>query len=1107
MSERLGTYSFLPWLRRGVANKISGGTATRATIHVPLKLEGEAVSGGGTLIEDIVKDVQLYGPGDLTGIDPRAIVRTEPRTWITNFEPNYIPAIEFYDEDFPWRYTPVAPDSVTKRLLPWITLVVLEEGVEFNEGKNIKDRPLPYIEVSDANLFPPADQLWAWAHVHVNKSLGDQIVSNDMNAVLPLLQGVLDNNPDHAYSRIVCPRRLKENAAYHAFLIPTFETGRLAGLNLDPAQAPGAIHSAWAPYQNKPEAGNYPVYFRWFFRTGTVGDFEYLVRLLQPKPVDSRVGRRDMDVQEPGSNLPGIADPLLGGVLRLGGALQVPEANLNEEELEEAKQFEEWDDPSPHPFQRSLAAFINLADDYSGKTSNQANQESGVSDAVKNDPDPLITPPLYGRWHAMVRRLLNDNDGTPISTSRNWVCELNLDPRFRVPAGFGTRVVQEKQEEYMNSAWEQIGEVLEANRRIRAAQLAKAASFIWYDRHLKPLLAANVEKSFSLTAPVQRRVLSQNLTVFHHVKTSPVTPAVASAPMRRIIRPRARLVRSLPFTGSIQPDTLIARINDGAVSAALPKQTPPGVVTVNEVSETLQPKDAPQEWIDLLRKYPWLQYAPLGLALLVLLLLLLAGASVAAWILFFVLIAALGYIYRLFRGVVEEIERADAIREEGQTPESVDGLPRSPDFRITEPGSGFTPRPGATDSGEAARFKTGLKEVYSLIQASKTVSIPPPRKSIEVEALADTMILAINPDVTISRRTFHGVRIPGRLKDVLVEQFVEAMAYPEIDQPMYEPLKTISSELFLPNINLIEQNSVTLVETNQRFIEAYMVGLNHEFARELLWREYPTDQRGSYFRQFWDVRGYLETEGLDKEALKEKLRDIPPLDKWSKYSELGQHDHRQPDPTKKKNEVVLVIRGELLKKYPNTVVYAHRARWQRDPEPNGPINNRVERRLEELADAEIEKPPRTKIKTPLYEAKVDPDIFFFGFDLTAEEARGGTGENPNDDPGWFFVLKERPGEPRFGFDIERKGDLNVWNDLAWSDVLPSGEYVQINNSTPSLTLVEPTDPEVANEKGEQYQDDRFVAWNKDASSADLAYILYQAPVLVAIHAAEMLGKK
>ena len=71
---------------------------------------------------------------------------------------------------------------------------------------------------------------------------------------------------------------------------------------------------------------------------------------------------------------------------------------------------------------------------------------------------------------------------------------------------------------------------------------------------------------------------------------------------------------------------------------------------------------------------------------------------------------------------------------------------------------------------------------------------------------------------------------------------------------MYEPLQGhLVDELFLPNINLIEPNSITLLETNQTFIEAYMVGLNHEFARELLWREYPTDQRGSYFRQFWDV--------------------------------------------------------------------------------------------------------------------------------------------------------------------------------------------------------------------------------------------------------------
>ena len=30
--------------------------------------------------------------------------------------------------------------------------------------------------------------------------------------------------------------------------------------------------------------------------------------------------------------------------------------------------------------------------------------------------------------------------------------------------------------------------------------------------------------------------------------------------------------------------------------------------------------------------------------------------------------------------------------------------------------------------------------------------------------------------------------------------------------------------------------------------------MNHELARELLWREYPTDQRGTYSRQFWAHR-------------------------------------------------------------------------------------------------------------------------------------------------------------------------------------------------------------------------------------------------------------
>ena len=202
-----------------------------------------------------------------------------------------------------------------------------------------------------------------------------------------------------------------------------------------------------------------------------------------------------------------------------------------------------------------------------------------------------------------------------------------------------------------------------------------------------------------------------------------------------------------------------------------------------------------------------------------------------------------------------------------------------------------------------------------------------------------------------------------------------------------------------------------------------------------------------------------------------------------------------------------MIRGELLKKYPTAVIYAHRAEWRL--RPDGSIDPTQERRLVDLTPAEEANPPRAKVRMPLFDAKVEPDIYFFGFDLSEEEARGGTGEQPTDDPGWFFVIKERPGDPRFGLDIERDGALQVWNDLSWPDVLPAGAgpdpvYIRLDSQTPTLTLTAPTDPADV-EKAEQHAEDRVLTWNAQMNAADVGYILYQAPVLVAVHAREMLG--
>ena len=228
----LGNYAFLPWLRQGIANGItSAPTGARASIHVELDLNGNPVAGGAALQQSVAQDISLYGPGDIIGIDSRAVIRTEPRSWTTSFEANYLAAIDFYDQDFPWRYTPAPASGL--QLLPWITLIVLAEN-EFSDGKNLSSRPLPYITVPDPSVFPSEQELWAWAHVHFNQSLSPdpttELVSTDMTALLPRVASILSSNPDLAYSRLISPRRLDVNTGYYAFVVPTFESGRLAGL-------------------------------------------------------------------------------------------------------------------------------------------------------------------------------------------------------------------------------------------------------------------------------------------------------------------------------------------------------------------------------------------------------------------------------------------------------------------------------------------------------------------------------------------------------------------------------------------------------------------------------------------------------------------------------------------------------------------------------------------------------------------------------------------------------------------------------------------------------------------------------------------------------------
>jgi hypothetical protein len=98
-------YVFLPWVRQGAASGIQtpdslvANQAGVASVSVKLRINDSGA-------DDIDRQVRLYGPGDVTGIDPQQVIRTEPRHLATDFEPNYFPAIEFDSPDFPLAVYP-----------------------------------------------------------------------------------------------------------------------------------------------------------------------------------------------------------------------------------------------------------------------------------------------------------------------------------------------------------------------------------------------------------------------------------------------------------------------------------------------------------------------------------------------------------------------------------------------------------------------------------------------------------------------------------------------------------------------------------------------------------------------------------------------------------------------------------------------------------------------------------------------------------------------------------------------------------------------------------------------------------------------------------------
>ncbi|MDZ5443114.1 hypothetical protein U2F26_10275 [Micromonospora sp. 4G57] len=260
---------------------------------------------------------------------------------------------------------------------------------------------------------------------------------------------------------------------------------------------------------------------------------------------------------------------------------------------------------------------------------------------------------------------------------------------------------------------------------------------------------------------------------------------------------------------------------------------------------------------------------------------------------------------------------------------------------------------------------------------------------VDLATAAAAVRETVRPETAVAGEVLAGITLGGGdLVDALPDSgdpLRRLLAGVTFDVPAYELLRGLSQEHVVPNLPAVAPETMTALAANPRFIEAFLVGLNHEMSREMLWREFPADPRQTWFRQFWDVRGAVSAGA--------PLTDIPPLtDPAWRNGPLGSHLTAVGAPGEQ--SLVLVIRGELLRRYPSTIVTMRAATWT-GPEERTPTGPDV---------------------LPIFNAWLSPDLLLFGFPCTAETARGAA-RQADGPPGWFFLLREQPAAPRFGVDL------------------------------------------------------------------------------------------
>lgn len=580
-----------------------------------------------------------------------------------------------------------------------------------------------------------------------------------------------------------------------------------------------------------------------------------------------------------------------------------------------------------------------------------------------------------------------------------WLVRLNGDVRLRIAAGAGAAIVRARQDELVDAAWRQLGDAEDANRVLRHSELASAINQRVQARYVERVPD---EDLVQVIRPAHRRMrLADPRRAIEPGNTLAADIEESAMPNAAGSAAFRRFTRPgsrfVRRAGGAAGGAVLERANAGDLDVVPARVVPDGSAAFDDISiaEHIQPR--------------WSSARPR----------LIADAA-AEW--------------RRAPVVTPEprIGVITAALRSSHIPAEVD------DWTPPLPSENETQDPPTIDGFAVA---SQAHQRY-LVEHLGAIPLPRPRPPLvrgQLATIRQRFRVAASPARAVM--PVLDARMAGHTLEAR-EPFRRVVLTPTFERPLLRDLAAIELAHVLPGFDRIPAESAALLEPDHGAVAAVLAGANHELAAELRWRGFPGDGRDTPLRTFWGRTRRERTGAITV------VPDVPPLRDWA--------DGGAPPPPV---GIVIVLRGELFRRYPGAFVYLAEARWSGAHRVIGAAH-----------------------RTPLFHATLDDATVLCGFELARATVIGGAQPGP---PGWYVVIEEHPQEPRFGLGAGPAGPLHTWRDLAWAHVTDGdlrGPYLALGGP---LVSRRPTDDDDAR-------------WGVDA--AQQAAITLRRPTRIAIHA-------